>query len=364
MTEAESIGEINEDQVFEAYQDAIKQNHTAPFEDFTQQNRDAYMRLKFRAMNPSFPKIPALPSNADLDLIDLGIVEVKPINFSEAFRRLEHKLTHVTVKHETLIQSIDQKLQQLQSKFIESSYELNKGQKDFAVKMTKNFEIALKKLKISYKNGIQDLDSGPNESDLFSEASSQVLESSMNFDEESKDDDMPLLTSGSTSSSARVAAALHPALKNGKRYFTESLLLTHINHVNLIISHIPGFNSEKTNFTLLYRASRDGWMWKDFHSRCDKKGGTVVLVKSSKGKISGGFTCVPWQGPKGWTVKPDGVAFVFSIDKLAVYPVIETNHSVIHCVKQGPAFGNALQIGVYGEPMNKENVSYGAGLAH
>jgi len=35
MIEAETIGEVYEDQVFEAYQDAIKQNHTAPFEDFT-----------------------------------------------------------------------------------------------------------------------------------------------------------------------------------------------------------------------------------------------------------------------------------------------------------------------------------------
>ena len=35
MSEAESIGEVNEEQVFKAYKDAIKQNHTAPFEDFT-----------------------------------------------------------------------------------------------------------------------------------------------------------------------------------------------------------------------------------------------------------------------------------------------------------------------------------------
>jgi hypothetical protein len=105
MIEAESIEEISEDQLFEVYKEAIKRNHSAPFEDFTQLNRDAYTRLKFRAISPSSQTaiIPSLLAQNDLDLIDLGIVEVKPEKFSEAFRRLEHKLTCVTVKHETLI---------------------------------------------------------------------------------------------------------------------------------------------------------------------------------------------------------------------------------------------------------------------
>ena len=151
-------------------------------------------------------------------------------------------------------------------------------------------------MKISYKKGIKRLqENGTNEEELFTD-SSHDLESSMNFEEESKEgDDMPLLMSGSSSSSGRGnKIRLHPALKNGKKYFTDALLLTTVQHVNLIISSIPGFTIDKTNFTLLYRASRDGWMWKDFHSKCDKKGATVTLVKSSVGKVCGGFTCVPW----------------------------------------------------------------------
>ena len=44
---------------------------------------------------------------------------------------------------------------------------------------------------------------------------------------------------------------------------------------------------------LLFRASRDGFAAKAFHSRCDNKGPTVVIVNSNQ-YIFGGFTEVSW----------------------------------------------------------------------
>ena len=46
---------------------------------------------------------------------------------------------------------------------------------------------------------------------------------------------------------------------------------------------------------LCYRASRDGWEAKDFHSNCDNKGPTVTVVKAND-NIFGGFTDQNWQG--------------------------------------------------------------------
>jgi hypothetical protein len=43
---------------------------------------------------------------------------------------------------------------------------------------------------------------------------------------------------------------------------------------------------------LLYRGSEHGWMKKDFHSRSDKKGPTIVLFKVKGGDCIGGFTTV------------------------------------------------------------------------
>ena len=41
---------------------------------------------------------------------------------------------------------------------------------------------------------------------------------------------------------------------------------------------------------LLFRGSEHGWMAKDFHSRCDKKGPTISLFKIKDGDCIGGFT--------------------------------------------------------------------------
>ena len=41
----------------------------------------------------------------------------------------------------------------------------------------------------------------------------------------------------------------------------------------------------------LYRGSIHGWMFKDFHSRCDNKGPTISLFKvKDTGECIGGYT--------------------------------------------------------------------------
>jgi len=46
---------------------------------------------------------------------------------------------------------------------------------------------------------------------------------------------------------------------------------------------------------LLFRASRDGFSASDFHSRCDGRGGTVVLVQTTDNDtIFGGYTPLSW----------------------------------------------------------------------
>ena len=64
-----------------------------------------------------------------------------------------------------------------------------------------------------------------------------------------------------------------------------SLILEKLGQISFVENLLPGWS-----FTLLYRGSRDGWKNKDFHDRCDNKGATVTVIKSSKGRISGGYT--------------------------------------------------------------------------
>jgi hypothetical protein len=48
---------------------------------------------------------------------------------------------------------------------------------------------------------------------------------------------------------------------------------------------------------LIYRGSRDGFKAAVFHSKCDKKGPTLIIIKSEFGKIFGGFTDIEWNSP-------------------------------------------------------------------
>jgi hypothetical protein len=41
---------------------------------------------------------------------------------------------------------------------------------------------------------------------------------------------------------------------------------------------------------LIYRASQDGFEANDFHSKCDQKPNTLMIIKSEHGNIFGGYT--------------------------------------------------------------------------
>ncbi len=49
------------------------------------------------------------------------------------------------------------------------------------------------------------------------------------------------------------------------------------------------------NWKLIYRASEHGYTGKSFHEYCDDKGPTLIVIKSSKGWIFGGYTTKSWK---------------------------------------------------------------------
>jgi hypothetical protein len=57
----------------------------------------------------------------------------------------------------------------------------------------------------------------------------------------------------------------------------------------------PDLDAEVT-LSLLYRGSRDGFRGVDFHAKCDDKGATVTIVKSTEGCIFGGYSDQSWVG--------------------------------------------------------------------
>ena len=87
---------------------------------------------------------------------------------------------------------------------------------------------------------------------------------------------------------------------------------------------------------LIYRASIDGQMGKDFHSKCDNIYPTISLFKTDTDKKFGGYTEANWNIK---TYGSDPNAIIFSINKEKYYKVNNCPEKSIYCdPKRGPNF--------------------------
>ena len=89
-------------------------------------------------------------------------------------------------------------------------------------------------------------------------------------------------------------------------------------------------------FNLLYKASVDSDKASAFHKKCDQANKTLVLIETDQRIRFGGFTTQNWKGNN--VDKKDENAFVFSLDKMKTYDIIE-GENAIGCYKNfGPIF--------------------------
>ena len=91
------------------------------------------------------------------------------------------------------------------------------------------------------------------------------------------------------------------------------------------------FNKEIKEIKKIYQATIDGDSAINFHSKCDGIPNTLVIIKSAGNRRFGGFTSEYWNSsysdkyPIKWG--NDENAFLFSIDKQAIYPYNGINQS-------------------------------------
>jgi hypothetical protein len=102
--------------------------------------------------------------------------------------------------------------------------------------------------------------------------------------------------------------------------------------------------SPNDKWSLLYRATWDGFGSHDFHSKCDGHSNTLTILKAKESEfIFGGFTTVTWESSS--LFKSDPNAFLFSLtnrDKRPLKTKIDPNkhQHAIHCNSDdGPTFG-------------------------
>ena len=84
---------------------------------------------------------------------------------------------------------------------------------------------------------------------------------------------------------------------------------------------------------------------------------TLVLIHSKKNNRFGGFTSNIWESTSNEVFKDDKNAFVFSLDKQKIYSY-KNDGKAIRCHKYyGPCFGYGPLIGIYGNPLEKQELN-------
>ena len=121
----------------------------------------------------------------------------------------------------------------------------------------------------------------------------------------------------------------------------------------------------RKEFTLLYRASRDGFQASNFQAKCDNQPRTLTIIKTTKGFIFGGYTAVAWNSTGNY--KTDPTAFIFSLVNIRSTPLlipvkVESVFSIYCNGSYGPTFGGGHDIYIANNS-NTETTSYSS-LGH
>ncbi len=132
----------------------------------------------------------------------------------------------------------------------------------------------------------------------------------------------------------------------GEFTYQDFIDTTHIikekKEIDLILDkiHVISHKSKKkfVNLKLLYSATKDGDSAEVFHSLCDNISPLLVIIKTTKNVVFGGYTEAPYTFSKKRIGNKDDNAFLFSIDKMKIYEVEKGATATCSLKNYGPVF--------------------------
>ena len=131
--------------------------------------------------------------------------------------------------------------------------------------------------------------------------------------------------------------------ENDKNYFDVSNISITKVQSDLIINRLKQVDQfkNKKNFeiNLLFRGTRDGDDSLTFHKLCDNKRNILVLLETTKNRKFGGFCSIGYKSAGG--NQKDNSAFIYSLDKMKIYNVINNETAVYWGSNYGAMFGGA-----------------------
>ena len=89
---------------------------------------------------------------------------------------------------------------------------------------------------------------------------------------------------------------------------------------------------------LIYKAIKDGDSAQNFHKKVDGKGPLIIVIKTSKNIIIGGYTSVAWSSLNNLIMDSD--AFLFSLKSKKKYEILKQKFACFHSKNNGPFFGS------------------------
>jgi hypothetical protein len=146
-----------------------------------------------------------------------------------------------------------------------------------------------------------------------------------------------------------------------EKLMIDSVILLNKLQINNLMS-LCEFNMVN-KWTLLYRASQDGFEAARFHSKCDNKPNTLIIIKTENGNIFGGYTEQSWSGHGAY--KADQKSFIFSLINKINKPlkIKWSKNNGIFCNQiYGPTFGGGHDI--YITDKSNTNSSNHSNLCH
>jgi len=114
----------------------------------------------------------------------------------------------------------------------------------------------------------------------------------------------------------------------------------------------------RQKWNLIYRASQDRFETVDFHSKCDNKPNTLVVIKSTNGNVFGGYSEQTWNHIG--TYKADPNSFIFSLINKLNKPIkmkCSQNDGIYCNSSYGPTFGGGHDLHI-ADKSNTNTSSY------
>ncbi|KAJ5079956.1 pep-cterm sorting domain-containing protein [Anaeramoeba ignava] len=142
--------------------------------------------------------------------------------------------------------------------------------------------------------------------------------------------------------------------KSRFHFLTESTIIEEKEHFNLIKEWIND-NEFFSKMKLGFSTKKEGFDCRKWHSKCDDKGKTLIIIKTKDNYIFGGFTSIGYISDKSqWSHNygnngyiPDPNSFIFSLrndkndrkpEKFPTQPS-KTNYAIYYHLPYGPNFG-------------------------